>query len=65
MEKMGEAGSDGFPKFKEYIFSTTLDKVKDGAAIIRGNIKDEVEKIKNEKGKDTWLFGGRVSQNRF
>lgn len=53
-----EGGPPGFPKFKEYIFSTTLDKVKDGATLIKGNTKIEVEKIKKEKGKDIWLFGG-------
>ena len=53
-----EGGGSGFPKFKEYIFSTTLDKVKQGATLIKNNIKTEVEKIKNEKGKDIWLFGG-------
>lgn len=57
-QSMGEAGGTGFPKFKEYIFSTTLDKVKDGATLIKGDIKTEVEKIKKEKGKDIWLFGG-------
>lgn len=55
---MGDNGSIGFPKLKEYIFSTTLDKVKEGATLIKGDIKTEVEKIKNEKGKDIWLFGG-------
>lgn len=53
-----EGGGAGFPKFKEYIFSTTLNKVKDGATLIKGNTKTEVEKIKKEKGKDIWLFGG-------
>jgi dihydrofolate reductase len=53
-----EGGSAGFPKFKEYIFSTTLDKVKDGATLIKDHIKHEVEKIKKDKGKDIWLFGG-------
>jgi dihydrofolate reductase len=53
-----EGGIEGFPKFKEYIFSTTLSKVKEGTSLIRGNIKEEVEKIKNESGKDIWLFGG-------
>jgi len=48
----------GFPKFKEYIFSTTIDKVKEGAILIKDNIKNEVDKIKKEKGKDIWLFGG-------
>jgi len=53
-----EGGPEGFPKFKEYVFSTTLDKVKEGAILIRENIKTEVEKIKKEAGKDIWLFGG-------
>ena len=53
-----ESGSAGSPKFKEYIFSTTLDKIKDGATLINGDIKTKVEKIKKEKGKDIWLFGG-------
>src|SRR6266581_6478089 len=53
-----EGGPAGFPKFKEYVFSTTLDKVKGGATLIKEDIKIEVEKIKNEKGKDIWLFGG-------
>ena len=53
-----EGGPSGFPKFKEYIFSTTLDKVKDGATLIKADTKTEVEKIKKEQGKDIWLFGG-------
>jgi dihydrofolate reductase len=53
-----EGDGAGFPKFKEYIFSTTLDKVKEGATLIKGDIKAEVEKIKKEEGKDIWLFGG-------
>lgn len=48
----------GFPKFKEYIFSTTLDNVKKDATLIKGDLPKEVEKIKNENGKDIWLFGG-------
>ena len=53
-----EGGPPGFPKFKEYVFSTTLDKVKEGATLMKEDIKTEVEKIKNQKGKDIWLFGG-------
>jgi len=58
MSQEMEGGGEGFPKFKEYVFSTTLDKVKDGKILIKGDVKTEVEKIKNEKGKDIWLFGG-------
>jgi dihydrofolate reductase len=57
-EMSSEMEAGGFPKFKEYIFSTTLDKVKEGATLIKEDIKTEVEKIKSEKGKDIWLFGG-------
>ena len=48
----------GFPKFKEYVFSNTFDKVREGAVLIRGDIEAEVKRIKQEKGKDIWLFGG-------
>jgi dihydrofolate reductase len=53
-----EGGPPGFPNFKEYVFSGTLKTVKKGATLINGNIKGEVERIKNEEGKDIWLFGG-------
>jgi dihydrofolate reductase len=55
---MNESSNSGFPKLKEYIFSSTLEKVKEGATLIKGDITTEVEKIKKEKGKDIWLFGG-------
>src|SRR5688572_15046310 len=45
-----EGGPEGFPKFKEYVFSSTLDKVKEGNILIKGDIKTEVEKIKKERG---------------
>lgn len=55
---MDQEGGGGLPKLKEYIFSTTLDKVKEGATLVKGNTKEEVEKIKKAEGKDIWLFGG-------
>src|SRR4249920_1941811 len=53
-----EGGPPGFPKFKEYVFSTSLGNVKEGATLIKGDTKTEIEKIKKEEGKDIWLFGG-------
>jgi dihydrofolate reductase len=53
-----EGGGAGFPKMKEYVFSTILNKVTKGKVLMKDNIKQEVEKIKKEKGKDIWLFGG-------
>jgi len=58
LSMQGEEPPPGFPKLKEYIFSHTLKKVKDGAELVNGDTKTEVEKIKNSKGKDIWLFGG-------
>src|SRR5215471_12430363 len=53
-----EGGNAGFPQLKEYVFSTTLDRVKKGSVLIKNDIKEQVEKIKHENGKDIWLFGG-------
>jgi dihydrofolate reductase len=53
-----EEGISGFPKFKEYVFSNTLGTVKEGAILVKGDIGEEVRKIKNQPGKDIWLFGG-------
>lgn len=58
MISMGDNASPGFPKFKQYIFSTTLEDVKEDAILIKDNVQSQVEKIKNEKGKAIWLFGG-------
>ena len=55
---MEDEAPAGFPKFKEYVFSNTLAEVKNGVILINGDIKKKVEKIKKEKGKDIWMFGG-------
>jgi dihydrofolate reductase len=55
---MGDAAMPGFPKLKEYVFSTTLKDIKPGAILIKDNIEAEVKRIKNGPGKDIWLFGG-------
>jgi dihydrofolate reductase len=55
---MGDDAMPGFPMLKEYVFSNTLHQLKPGAVLIKGNIKKQVEKIKQEPGKDIWLFGG-------
>ena len=51
-------GMPDFPKLREYVFSTTLKEVKPGVILINGDIETEVQRIKNEPGKDIWLFGG-------
>lgn len=53
-----DASMPGFPKLTEYVFSTTLKEVKPGSVLIKEDIEKEVKRIKNEPGKDIWLFGG-------
>jgi dihydrofolate reductase len=53
-----EVNMSGVPKVDEYVFSNSLDKVKEGSILIKGDIRTEVEKIKKQQGKDIWLFGG-------
>ncbi len=52
-------GTDGnaYPDKKKFVFSRTVKSVA-GAEIIRGNIAKEVGSIKEQQGKDIWLFGG-------
>jgi len=53
-----EADTSGMPKMEEYVFSNTLDRVKEGVILVKGDLKTEVEKIKKKNGRDIWLFGG-------
>jgi dihydrofolate reductase len=55
---MASNDESGLPDLKQYIFSTTLNNVKEGETLMGSNIREEVEKIKNQNGKDIWLFGG-------
>ena len=51
-------GVPGMPRMKEYVFSNTLNQVPEGTQLLKGDIKEQVLKIKQEEGKDIWLFGG-------
>ena len=53
-----EGGTDWMPKMDQYVFSNTLKEVKDDSILISGDIREQVEKIKNGQGKDIWMFGG-------
>lgn len=61
-QQMSADGQDipGMPKMTEYVFSNTLTKAKEVIIIIKDNIEDEVQRIKNSEGKDIWLFGGAL-----
>lgn len=52
------AGNSMFPDKKCYVFSNTMEKVEGDARIIGGKIDNEVKKIREQPGKNIWLFGG-------
>ncbi|HVE60630.1 MAG TPA: dihydrofolate reductase family protein [Chitinophagaceae bacterium] len=51
-------GGNPFGKSKVYIFSNTLTEVEKTYQLINGDVKEVVNGIKNEKGKDIAVFGG-------
>lgn len=51
------------PALTEYVFSKTLKSVKESAVPISGDSIAEARKIKNQPGKDIWLFGGASLYN--
>ena len=48
----------GMPVMKTYVFSNTLKEVRKGDELISGDLTRRVNEIRNEPGKDIWLFGG-------
>ncbi|RIX52162.1 dihydrofolate reductase [Paenibacillus nanensis] len=43
---------------KKIVFSRSLKRTDSNAIFINDNIVEEVTKLKNEPGKDIWLYGG-------
>ncbi|MFC5410994.1 dihydrofolate reductase family protein [Larkinella bovis] len=52
------ASNNPYSGYKKYIFSNTLTQVGEGEELIRGDIRTQVNALKNQPGKDLWLFGG-------
>ncbi|WP_316811661.1 dihydrofolate reductase family protein [Pedobacter heparinus] len=50
----------GMPAVTEYVFSSTLKSVKEGAVLIAENSIAEAGRIKEQPGKDIWLYGGAL-----
>lgn len=53
------------PGMKEYVFSSSMKTVKDGAILITENSIIEAKKIKEQPGKDIWLYGGAELSDAF
>ena len=56
MEHAGN--SNPFAHIKSYVFSNTVKKPFEGAALVSGDIVDQVKAIKQQPGKNIWLWGG-------
>src|SRR4030095_7771517 len=50
--------SNPFAHMKHYVFSNTLKEVEQGYILVTGDIRTEVEKIRNQQGKEIAVFGG-------
>jgi dihydrofolate reductase len=59
MNNPDEAASDyQFAEYKKYVFSNALTEVNEGAELINGDWQTKVADLKQQPGKDFWLFGG-------
>lgn len=60
MMKMAESsgGENVWKGMKNYVFSNSLKQNGNDFELVTGDIGKKVKDIKNEKGKDIWLFGG-------
>ncbi len=53
-----EMGDNSFADNKRYVFSNNLTSVEPGWNLIGGNLEKQVNEIRNQPGKDIWMFGG-------
>ncbi len=60
-EPMVESGRVGMPGMKAYVISTTLrQEDHPHVTIINENVNERVAALREEAGKDIWLFGGGI-----
>ncbi|GAB4014182.1 dihydrofolate reductase family protein [Spirosoma migulaei] len=52
------ASNYSFDAYKKYVFSNTLAEVAAGAELLRGDVRTQMDALKNQPGSDIWLFGG-------
>jgi dihydrofolate reductase len=62
-EVFTKQGSTMWPDKTQYVFSNTLTSIDGNAVLINGDIIDKVRMLKNQPGKDIWLFGGASLTN--
>lgn len=57
-ERTVAMGNRRMPGITNYVFSNSLTEVEKNYKLVKGDIKDQVLRIKEEKGKDIAIFGG-------
>jgi dihydrofolate reductase len=55
---MDQVRQNPFANMKHYVFSKSLTEVSEEFILIKGDLKTEIDKIRNEHGKDIAVFGG-------
>ena len=50
--------ANAYPDKQKIVFSRTLAKAPEGTELLNGNLAEHIRKIKNQPGKNIWLFGG-------
>ena len=58
MQAKLEMQKNPFGHMKHYVFSKTLAEVDPPFILVRGDTKEEIQKIKSEPGKEIAIFGG-------
>jgi dihydrofolate reductase len=57
-------GANPWSHAKTYVFSTTLP-VTPGIELLTGDVKELINQLKHQNGKDIWLFGGADLTTQF
>lgn len=57
-EALKRLGYPPSPGIRNYVFSTTLKEVDEGYTLIRGNVKEQVQRLKEAEGRDIAVYGG-------
>lgn len=57
-KKKKSNANNPFAHMKHYVFSSSLEAVADEFILIKGDLKEEVNKIKVAEGRDIAVFGG-------
>ncbi len=55
---MGMEKKNPYPTKTTYVFSNTMTNAGERTEIVKGDVTKEVSRIRNQAGKDIWLFGG-------